>query len=308
MTLPGSDQQSQVPETAVKPLPSGMPHPNQQEVAGTPAAGWLGMWHGQTAQKDEYAFKYSGGLGTYCAKHRSQAVYAAGANRTFFVFWRYPAWFGKTPAVDENRTGQAKQTRFGPQQLHYLIGSFDHATKQVSKPTVLYDKWCGDPHDNPVMTIDPDGHLWEVGPSHGQYTTESFISRSAAPHDYGVMEHHHVPLFAYPQPWWTTHGFAHFHTRYTKHQRGLWFTMGPDPLRPQHEVHLAHIARGSYQVSAHRDGRLGTIFNMHPSKGGLEARRNLYYLQTDDGGQTWTNAVGAEVTLPLAEEENPALF
>lgn len=291
-----------------EPLPSGMPHPNLQDVAGQPAAGWLGMWHGQTPQRDEYAYKYSGGLGTYCAKHRSQAIYVPDQQRTFFVVGGTVPGSEQRDLTTQANEHQARITRFGSNQLQYLIGCFDHARGLVSRPVIVYDKWCGDAHDNPVMTIAPDGHIWVLGPSHGSYTTESFVSQSRAPYDHTAFEHHHVPLFAYPQPWWTNHGFAYFHSRYSKHQRGLWFTLGTDPLSPAREVHIAHIERGSYQISAHHDGRLGTIFNMHPRRGGLEARRNLYYLQTDDGGATWTTANGTAVDLPLREEQNPALF
>ena len=288
-------------------LPSGMPHPNDQDIAGTFASGWLGLWHGQTPQKDEFAYKYSGGLGTYCAKHRSQAVYLATVHRTFFVVGgTVPGSELRDLAMQPNEH-QAQITRFGENQLQYLIGCYDHERGLVSRPIILYDKWCGDPHDNPVMTVDPDGVIWVLGPSHGVYTTESFVSRGVKPHDITQFEHHHVALFAYPQPWWTSHGFAHFHSRYSNHQRGLWFSLGSDPLTPLREVHLAHIERGSYQVSAHREGRLGTIFNMHPQQGGLEARRNLYYLQSDDGGETWTNDVGEHMSLPVTQESNPAL-
>ena len=36
-------------------------------------------------QKNEYAYKYSGGLGTCCAKHRSQAIYVATRQAWFVV-------------------------------------------------------------------------------------------------------------------------------------------------------------------------------------------------------------------------------
>lgn len=51
-------------------------------------AGYRSMWYNLASRGKvtEYGPKYSGGLGTYCAKHRPLAVYAAAANKTFFVY------------------------------------------------------------------------------------------------------------------------------------------------------------------------------------------------------------------------------
>ncbi|MEX0977996.1 MAG: BNR-4 repeat-containing protein, partial [Pirellulales bacterium] len=48
-------------------------------------------------------------------------------------------------------------------------------------------------------------------------------------------------------------------------------------------------------------------FNYHPQKGGLNARTNLYYLQTLDAGRTWQNAAGQDVAIPLDQVHNAAL-
>ena len=48
-------------------------------------------------------------------------------------------------------------------------------------------------------------------------------------------------------------------------------------------------------------------FDFHPQPGGLNARTNLYYLETRDQGRTWTNAAGEAVKTPLTEIDNPAL-
>ena len=288
-------------------LPSGMQHPNHQAVAGQAAPGWLGLWHGQSPQDDEYAFKYSGGLGTYCAKHQSQAVYCPEQQTTWFVVGGALPCSESRDLTIEPGMHQPRSTLCGPQQLYYLIGCFDHRTKLLSRPTIIYDKWCGDPHDNPVLTIDPQGYLWVYGPSHGQYTTESFISRSVRPYDHRAFTHQHVDLFAYPQPWWNQHGCHLFFTSYSNHQRGLWFSRGPTPLQSDLALPIAHIERGNYQISCERDGRVATMFDMHPQNGGLEARRNIYYLESRDGGTNWHNVHGEPVTLPVQSEDNPAL-
>src|SRR5690606_11778195 len=53
---------------------------------------------------------------------------------------------------------------------------------------------------------------------------------------------------------------------------------------------------------------LGTLLNFHPNEGGLDARTNLYYLETADGGKTWRTAGGKKLRLPLSSEKNPALI
>ena len=37
--------------------------------------GYRGIWYMNQPSGDEYVYKYSGGLGTYCAKHKLFAVY-----------------------------------------------------------------------------------------------------------------------------------------------------------------------------------------------------------------------------------------
>ena len=47
--------------------------------------GYQGIWF-TLGQFSEYGDKYSGGLGTYTAKHVPLGVYSAEANKTFFVY------------------------------------------------------------------------------------------------------------------------------------------------------------------------------------------------------------------------------
>ena len=48
--------------------------------------GYRGIWYMNQPSNDEYVYKYSGGLGTYCAKHRPYAVHSAQAKKTFFCY------------------------------------------------------------------------------------------------------------------------------------------------------------------------------------------------------------------------------
>ncbi len=81
--------------------------------------GYRGIWF-ELGQVSEYGDKYSGGLGTYTAKHTPLAIYAEEVNKTFFVY-------GGT-------TGEREK------YLLCMIGVFDHATNTVSKPSIVYDK------------------------------------------------------------------------------------------------------------------------------------------------------------------------
>ena len=46
--------------------------------------GYRGIWYMNQPSGDEYVYKYSGGLGTYCAKHKPFAVYCEKVKKTFF--------------------------------------------------------------------------------------------------------------------------------------------------------------------------------------------------------------------------------
>src|SRR3546814_6185839 len=73
---------------------------------------------------------------------------------------------------------------------------------------------------------------------------------------------------------------------------------------------LSLLDQVQYQTSCNQGRRIGTAFNYHTTRkfrGGLDFRKNLYYLQTNDFGKTWHTVTGAEVTLPLTEVANTAL-
>ena len=154
---------------------------------------------------DEYVYKYSGGLGTYCAKHKPFAVYCEQVSKTFFCF-------GGT-TKDNNR------------RLLHMVSYFDHDTKTVPRPTILLDKNTSDAHDNPVISVDSKGYIWIFSTSHGT-SRPSYIHRSVKPYD--VSEFKIVPAtrldggqrqpitnFSYMQMWHKPdRGFLAFFTRY----------------------------------------------------------------------------------------------
>ena len=102
--------------------------------------GYKGIWF-ELGEEFEYGDKYSGGLGTYTAKHIPMAIYSPEVKKTFFVY-------GGTTAKEEKH-------------LLCMIGCYNHKTNMVSKPTVVYDKInIDDPHDNPTIMIDNNGYVW----------------------------------------------------------------------------------------------------------------------------------------------------
>ena len=274
--------------------------------ASTPAltlnakdTGYRGIWYMNQPSGDEYVYKYSGGLGTYCANHQPFAVYCEQVGKTFFCYG------GAT--TDSNR------------KLLHLVSYYDHKTGMVPRPIILLDKKTDDAHDNPVISVDDKGHIWIFSTSHGT-SRPSYIHRSARPYDVNEFElvnatkiedTRQVPMtnFSYMQAWHLKNtGFVCFFTRYNwPAARTSCFTTSTDGVRWSQWQRLAAIDEGHYQISAAATDKAGAAFNFHPKGKGLNWRTNLYYMETGDLGKTWKSADGRELTLPLTQIENPAL-
>ena len=121
-------------------------HAGAQEprsLTGTEAEGYRGIWFTIGQVRSGFGPKYSGGLGTYTMKHIPVAVYAAEADKTFFVY-------GGTPAADRK-------------YLLCTVGCYDHKTGMLRRPVVVCDKGVNnvhDPHDDPTIQIDKEGYVW----------------------------------------------------------------------------------------------------------------------------------------------------
>jgi hypothetical protein len=261
--------------------------------------GYRGIWYMNQPSGDEYVYKYSGGLGTYCAKHKPFAVYCDKVKKTFFCY-------GGTTA-DSNR------------KLLHMVSYYDHVTKTVPRPTILLDKNTSDAHDNPVISMDDKGCIWIFSTSHGT-SRPSYIHKSTKPYDVNEFElvgatktedSQEVPMtnFSYMQPWYLEgRGVVCFFTRYNYPvDRTICFMSSRDGLKWSEWLRLAAIDKGHYQISAAGKGKAGTAFNFHPQGKGLNWRTNLYYMETADFGGTWRTADGRDLSVPLTEAENPAL-
>ncbi len=265
--------------------------------------GYRGIWYMNQPVPDQYGFKYSGGLGTYCAKHKPFAVHCPQAQKTFFCY-------GGT-TVDSYR------------RLIHMVSFFDHKTGRVPRPTILLDKQTDDAHDNPVIAIDAGGFVWIFSTAHGR-ARPAYIHRSVRPYRIDrfelvrptrVEDGKRVPMsnFSYMQAWYVPgHGFLCFFTRYGyPAARTICFMSSPDGVRWSRWQRLAVIEHGHYQISAVGRARAGSAFNYHPRNGrrgsGANWRTNLYYIETPDLGRSWQAADGTPLNLPLKDVHNPAL-
>ncbi len=263
------------------------------------ADGYRGIWYFNQPSNDEYVYKYSGGLGTYCAKHKPFAIYRPEVDKTFFCYG------GATK--DNNR------------RLIHMVSYFDHNTKTVPRPTILLDKQTSDAHDNPVISMDDAGYVWIFSTSHGT-SRPSYIHRSKQPYDIDEFElvpatrvdgDQRVPItnFSYMQAWHDpTNGFVCFFTRYGyPAKRTICFMHSADGVNWSEWQRLAAIDEGHYQISGLGRNRAGSMFNYHPDGKGLNWRTNLYYIETTDVGKTWQTVDGTPLELPLTTAENAAL-
>ncbi|MBL7219917.1 MAG: BNR-4 repeat-containing protein [Phycisphaerae bacterium] len=261
--------------------------------------GYRGIWYMNQPSGDEYKYKYSGGLGTYCAKHQPFAVYCPKANKTFFCYGG--------AAKDSNR------------KLIHMVSYFDHKTGTVPRPTILLDKKTDDAHDNPVISVDDKGFVWIFSTSHGT-SRPSYIHRSARAYDIERFElikptradggkRKPITNFSYMQAWHASGGgFICFFTKYNwPAARTICYMTSADGISWSQWRRLAAIEKGHYQISAAGRKRAGAAFNYHPKGKGLNWRTNLYYVETADGGKTWRSAGGEAISPPLTKSGNAAL-
>ena len=239
-----------------------------------------------------YGDKYSGGLGTYTAKHTPLAIYSSDANKTFFVF-------GGTPDVHQRH-------------LLCMVSFFDHQTGLVPRPVVVHDKLgVDDPHDNPSLALDSEGYLWVFVSGRGR-VRPGIKYRSREPFSIDGFDLVSEEELTYPQPHHLgNRGFLHLFTKYTG-VRELYWERSVDGREWTPDRKLAGILApgdqrgGHYQTSASFNGVTGTFFNRHPRNGHVDYRTDLYYVQTRDMGETWTTVDGKVLETPLTQVENPA--
>ena len=200
--------------------------------------GYQGIWF-TLGQFSEYGDKYSGGLGTYTAKHVPLAIYAPQVNKTFFVY------------------GGAKE---GKRHLLAMASYYDHERHVVPRPTVVHDKGgVNDPHDNPSIAMDESGHIWIFVSGRGR-ARPGFKYRSVMPYCVDDFELVSGEEMTYPQPWWIEgKGFLHLFTKYTG-VRELYWNISADGRTWTPHRKLVGMG-GHYQKSRQLGDRVVTAFN-----------------------------------------------
>lgn len=258
--------------------------------------GYRGIWYANQPQQDRYRYKYSGGFATYPQQHIPLAVYAAEVGKTFFCYG------GAAP----NGTG-----------IVNAVSYYDHATGEVARPAIVLPRATSDAHYNPTLQLDDEGHLLAFCNCHGAgYESnasdpthgKAYIYRSDRPYSIDGFTRVAVDNFSYSQAWHVPgRGLIWLHTRYAGAARRLFWATSADGLVWATPQPLAAMGRGSYQISWGDGQRVATALDYHPDDGGLNARTNLYYLESADLGRTWRTVEGQKVATPLTTVANPAL-
>jgi hypothetical protein len=237
---------------------------------------WKSYW--------DYGDKYSGGLGTYTAKHVPIAIYAPQVNKTFFCY------------------GGSKQ---GQRYLYNMVSYYDHQLDRVPRPTIVHDKGgVDDPHDDASLAIDEQGYLWVYVAGRAR-VRPGFVYRSVRPYDIDDFQQVSSDEICYPQPWPIAgQGILELFTKYTGVRELYWNFRQADGSRGE-DRKLAGM-EGQYQTSFRQGERVITAFNRHPG-GHPDRRTDLYYLETRDCGASWQTVDGQTIQPPLTDPRNPAL-
>ena len=287
------------------------------------ADGYRGVWYQNGKLNNEFGFKYSGGLGTYCAKHKPLAVYCPTVQKTFFCYGGVNEGYHETFQLGEKNIDKVKTTG----ALHHLVAYFDHKTGKLSEPTILLDKQTHDAHDNPVISVDDQGYVWILSTAHGS-TRPAYVHKSNKPYNvdaftrvqpYRTINQKKTPItnFSYMQAWIVpARGFVFFFTKYDAgNRRETCFATSADGRQWTNWTQLADIEAGHYQISAANANKAVSAFNYHPfafngdrKRKGLNWRTNLYYLESRDLGKTWRAADGTVIKPPVTKARNPALI
>ncbi|MGD9127512.1 MAG: BNR-4 repeat-containing protein [Planctomycetia bacterium] len=263
-------------------------------VEAPEADGFQGFWYA-IEKTDEYGtyYKYSGGLGTYPQQIHPMAIYREETDKTFFVY-------GGTN--EDNST------------LYSCISYYDHVTGQVARPRIVKDVQSTNAHHNPCMAMDEDGYIFVF--SNGNHIYQpSFINRSTDPYSIDsfeqVLELPGENNFTYGQPYYIEgQGFLFLYTHRNANGRALCYNTSSDGITWdqswENKPEIAMVPTGEYQISRQSGQKVGTAFNNHPGDV-VDARTNLFYMETTDFAQTWTTADGTVLTTPVTSVTTPAL-
>jgi hypothetical protein len=248
------------------------------------ASGYKGLW-AKSGPLLEYGFKYSGGMGTFSTQHKPLAIYSPRSEKTYFVY-----------------TGT---TNPDSSHLQIMLSYFDHKTRKVPRPVVIYDKMgVNDPQDNAAISIDSKGYIW-IFISGRARTRPGIIFRSTVPYSIDAFEKTYEGEIVFPQPWWMNDScFMLMHTRVTR-GRELYWTSSADGKSWSPSKKLAGMG-GHHQITNVSGSKLVSVFSYLPG-GNPDNRTNIYLVQTEDFGTTWKTIDNKILTTPITEIHSEAL-
>ena len=249
------------------------------------ADGYKGLW-ASSGKSSGYGFRYSGGLATSSAQHNPVAIYSSAAQKTYFVY-------GGTS--DEENS-----------HLQIMVSYYDHKTKMVPKPVIVYDKMgVNDPQDNATISIDSEGYIWVFVSGMGR-TRPGFIFKGSKPWLIDSFDKIMEGELVFPQPWHIDgDGFILMYTKFLK-GRELYWSTSSDGKTWSAAQKLAGMG-GHNQITNYNGKKLVSVFSYLPDGNG-EKQTNLYLLQTDDLGKSWKTVDNKTVQTPLTNIHNEAMI
>ena len=258
------------------------------------ADGFYGIWYSVGPTNDQYAYKYSGGFATYPQQTSPIAIYSEAVDKTFFVY------------AGTNGTNNT---------LRNYISYYDHATGLVARPREIRYVGGSDAHKDAVLTIDDAGFLNVFANSHGNSGSGNYY-KDAQP--YSIDDFNEIALpgsvfnsnsgdvkLAYSNAFYVPkNGYMLIYNEYDD-GRAAHFATSTDGTTWT-EGELFDTEAGHYTVARQNGTTIGVTADYHRN-GSLDHRTNLYYVQSNDFGQTWTNVSGTPLSMPLTTRNNGAL-
>lgn len=236
--------------------------------------------------------KYSGAFGTYTANHTPMAI--RHNNKIFFTYSRV--------TLQHHEIG---------------IASIDQGTgiKQESLLRLIPPVAGLDPHQNATVTISQTGYIYVFQAARSLEQAEYLLGRvyrSRTPNtlptandvfniDTQQYDPNYYHSMSYIQPWYFDSQQVIIYTNYTN-VNGYGFRR-PSVKNSCFPAGQNLLTSGAYAISLLDKGRLHLVHNYLMEKDGnpshADARRNIYYMYSDDYGCTWKNRVGNLLALPI---------
>lgn len=302
--------------------------------------------------------KYSGNLATFSAKHHPVAISTNDA--VYFVFGgpvyldnrehdnadEGPILVPSYKTIDPDRLGCADcRTPFTANlnntgnletpALGIYIARYDNAARSVSLPVLVHVKYTDDPHDNAVIGMDADQHIY-VMISGRSNVRGALLFRSREPNSIDAFDNvtpispkyadlhnalDHANDFSrytgrkmqisYPKMFWMDADDGYFRLVFTDYcddsassgcggRTLLTSKLILNGSEPAEYVDVQQISRyiGNYAIASAAGEDVVVAFNLHLN-GNVDDRTNLYYLHSTDSGETWLDLQNRELELPL---------